>query len=131
MLSAGCAFAPQSNVCDTDQPSLICEKIPNPEQADLALQIVNVRSLKENAYDANQALEFLDKCEAYIDEAVTYGDVSKWIASELDEVDLEILILSNYLGVFDVASPIYDYDRMLLKEHIQRQKELIVMYMER
>lgn len=130
LFSIGCAHMQPSSVCDTDKQSLICEKIPQPEHADIALQLVNVRALKNDQYTAQEVLDFLNTCEAFLEEDITYGKFVKWLGAYVEDVELEVVILSNYLSVLKVDTPISEYDRMLLQEHIERQKEVVQMYME-
>lgn len=130
LFTVGCAYMQPSSVCDTDERSLICEKIPQPEHADIALQLVNVRALKNDYYSAQKVLKFFDMCESFLEKDVTYGVFVKWLGSYIEDVELEVVILSNYLNVLKVDIPISDYDRMLLQEHIERQKEIVQMYME-
>ena len=125
-----CAFTPNKDgVCDTEEPSLICEKIPEPEAADILLQLANLEALKNDAYTGKQALEFLDQCDKFITEVNTYADLADWLSTKVENIDAEIIILSGYLKVLDKKLPIYDYDRMLLKQHIEHQRKVLALHM--
>lgn len=122
---------PESSVCQTEEKSLICEKIHNPEQADLLLQIANVEALKNEVYTAEQAISFLNEAEVFLQEVRTYPALAQWLASNIKEYQLEALVLSGYMTTFqNVDLPIYDFDRHLLLEHIKRQKRLVQNYLE-
>lgn len=132
LLAAGCALTKKdrSEVCPKDADSVICESIPDPGRADILLQLANVRLLKEDQYNAEQALDFLTQCEKLIDETETYQDVARQLSRHLNEYKLEILILSGYIDTLDVDLPVSEYDRELLRAHIDRQKQLIESYAE-
>lgn len=125
----GCAFTQNKDgVCDTEKPSLICEKIPEPEAADILLQLANLEALKSDSYSATQAEEFLAECETFIDEVETYADLANWLSLRVKNIEAEIIILSGYLKVLDKELSIYDYDRMLLKKHIEHQRKVLALY---
>lgn len=127
----GCSYIQTSKVCETEQKSLICEKIPHPEQAGILLQIANITALKKDAYSAEQAFKFLDDVESFLKEADTYGNACRWIANEMDKYDLEVLILSGYIDILNIPETITEYDRELLLKHIERQRALIKTYVEK
>lgn len=131
LVFVGCAHMEKSSVCDTEQESLICEKIPQPEHSDILLQLANVRMLKNEVYIAEDALDFLEMCKSFLtEEEVSYGGLAQWLATKMDDYSLEVLVLSGYVDTFKSPQMITDYDRSLLLKHIERQKNLIKVYME-
>lgn len=126
----GCAFLPNKDgVCDTEKPSLICEKVPEPEAADILLQLANLEALKNDSYTGAQATEFLNECETFLNEVETYAGLADWLSMKVKNIDAEIIILSGYLQVLDKELPIYEYDRMLLKKHIEHQRKVLALHM--
>jgi len=129
VVGMGCSSMQPSPVCENEKNSLICEKIPQPKHADILLQLGNLRAIKEDVYSGKQAINFLEKCEGIISEQKTYKDLTQKLISQIDEVDVEIIVLSNYLNKLKVDLPISDFDRNLLKQHIAHQKRIIELYM--
>lgn len=130
ILLAGCASMPQSKVCETGEPSLICETIPSPETADILLQIANLEAVKHDVYTGEQAIRFLEDCESFLVSVDTYGDLCRWLAVKVNKLNIEILVLSGYLDTLNVAMPISNYDRGLLQNHIDQQRNVLLLYME-
>lgn len=127
----GCAHMEKSSVCDTEQESLICDKIPQPENADILLQLANVQMLKEEAYSAEDALNFLDMCESFLsEETVTYAGMVRWLSTKMEDYSLEIFVLSGYVETLQIPQTLTDFDRNLLLSHIEHQRNLIKAYME-
>lgn len=132
LLSVGCAHMQPSSVCDTEQESLICENIPQPENADILLQLANARLLKSETYSAEEALNFLDMCESFLTkDAVSYEGLAQWLVTKMDEYSLEVFVLSGYVSTIRSPQMISDYDRQLLLKHIEHQRNLIKTYQEK
>lgn len=129
IVGVGCSGMQPSQVCKTEEPSVICEKIPQPEHADIILQIGNLRAIKGDIYSGKEAIAFLEKCEAILSEQKTYKDLTQKLVAEINEVDIEIIVLSEYVNKLKVDLPISDFDRNLLKQHIENQKKIIKLYM--
>lgn len=125
-----CASMQPSQICETDQPSVICKELQQPEHTDILLQLANVRMLKNDVYSGQQALEFLDFCTEIVNGSSTYLDLTQYVSRIAQEYQLEVIVLSTYINNLSVDLPITEYDRNLLLAHIAHQKKMVKMYME-
>jgi len=133
ILAVGCAggVQPTISVCDDPErgPSFICEKFRDVgvrvEDADLILQMVNLRLIKEDVYSKEQVLKFLDICEAWLTEgSISYRSFGAR-AIEMAGDYPELIVLSRYVGMLNSTKFISLFDRQLLLAHIEHQRELL------
>lgn len=136
MMVAGCAglqFGPEPVCKSAPECSLICAAIPDPENQDLLIQLVNDELLYQDVYTASAAIAFLDKLESIIVNATTYAGLVAMVDAELnllpDRIRNKFYILSRFSAVLSKEIPICDFDRELLRKSIQNQKDVALKYL--
>lgn len=136
MMVAGCAGLQLGlePVCKSaPECSLICATIPDPENQDLLIQLVNDELLYQDVYTASAAIAFLDKLESIIVNATTYAGLVAMVDTELnllpDRIRNKFYILSRCSLVLSKEIPICDFDRELLRKGIQNQKDVALKYL--
>lgn len=115
--------------------SLILEKIPNPAQASLLVQLTNLEMLKHsNLYSPEDVLTFLDNVELMLTHDIQWITIFDYILNEAadfnSKIEEEVILLSNYFIVLYVETPISECDKALLNRHIEKQRKLIHQVME-
>jgi len=115
--------------------SVICEKLSaigiSVYDANLLFKLVNLELVKQGAYAKQDCLVFLDNVESILDSA-TYNDVAAYIIMEATDLKTkygaEIILLMDYFNRFEgVKIPITEFDKGLLKEHINQQRQILGM----
>jgi len=115
--------------------SVICEKLAaigiSVYDANLLFKLANLELVKQGAYAKEDCLTFLDNVESIIDSA-TYNDVAAYIVMEATDLKTkygaEIILLMDYFNRFEgIALPITEFDKKLLKEHINQQRQTLGM----
>ena len=135
-LICGCGIMTQSQVCEeAPANSLICRLIPNPEVADIALQLINLELLKNNAVAAEDVMAFFDYLEGAVDNSGTYALLASYIISKTEDlaksIGEEVVIASGLIVPFiQKEILISDFDRKLIRIHIARQKTIIERYID-
>ena len=127
MYFIGCGLMQtKPSICDGITDSLICERIPNPQVADVLLQVGNLALINEGVYSKEETLEFLADAEKYIEQAATYAGVVKFIAGKLKLIPPELMALAQSMESFrNVVVPITDTDRRFLLAHIAHQRAVV------
>lgn len=133
----GCARfgTPKEDVCTRleAKDSAICyafnEMGVSVRDANLLFKFVNLELLKDDAYTKAQCLEFLDRIEGMLD-TETYNNITNEIlfATEFlnGKYGIELMLLSEYFDLFKgVNLKINEFDKYLLKEHINQQRKLV------
>ena len=122
-----------SQVCtEAPENSLICKYIPNPESADILLQLVFYELLKQNPSAKGEVAKVLDEATTNLStESLLWTDIVAWVVSRSDYLKDnfggEFVILSAYAGVLNRPVPITEFDKNLLKIHLERQKGILKM----
>ena len=136
LMVAGCAGLQLglNPVCESaPECSLICAAVPDPENQDLLIQLVNDELLYQDVYTAADAIAFLDKLESIIANATTYAGLVAMVDAELnllpDRIRNKFYILSKCSLVLSREIPICDFDRDLLQKGIQNQKDVALKYL--
>ena len=136
LMVAGCAglqFGLEPVCGSAPECSLICATIPDPENQDLLIQLVNDELLYQDVYTAADAVAFLDKLESIIVNATTYAGLVVAVDAELnilpDRIRNKFYILSKCSLVLSKEIPICDFDRDLLRKGIQNQKDVALKYL--
>ena len=115
--------------------SVICEKLSaigiSVYDANLLFKLVNLELVKQGAYAKSDCEWFLNNVESIIDTA-TYNDVAAYIIMEATDLKTkygaEIILLMDYFNRFEgVKIPITEFDKGLLKEHINQQRQILGM----
>jgi len=128
-----CSFVQTSSVCETaPEDSLICQYIPNPESADILMQLAAYELLKANPQAKEAVSEILDHAFSNLDqEVLIWSDIVMWVVAQSDYLKAnfggEIVILSGYATVLNYSVPISNFDKNLLKIHIERLKKVVAM----
>jgi hypothetical protein len=151
-ICAGCTTGPEgqvslpivlddSSICDAAlhpeaECSLICRHVPNPEFADLALQLANLEALERSAYTRKEAEGFFAETEEAIRSAKSLSEVTRYLMRRVPELreklGRRVVFLSNYLETpaFKSELPICPYDRALLLAHIDHQRSQVLSLFE-
>jgi len=109
------------------EQSVLYDKIPNLKEVDLLLKIGVIEVVKKKPQLKTSILNGLNELDRLLSSPVppTYVDllavVTKDIAWINDQAGIEILILSEYAGVFSQPIQIFPCDISLLREHIKKQ----------
>lgn len=128
-----CSFLQPAEIPEGCENSFIINKIPNYREVDVLFQLANVQGIRQDLYTREQALKFLDDCEAML-ESTTYSDLAIFVIAKIkwlnEHAGVEVLILSQYVtDAFNEPLPLDACDIDLLKKHIQKQRTLIKMLM--
>ena len=99
--------------------------------ANMLFKFANLELIRNEVYSKENALTFLQDVEAILNSS-TYQGLAKYLirtTSELTtEYNVQIILLSEYFNEFvDIPIPISEFDIYLLKEHINQQKNLVLM----
>jgi hypothetical protein len=136
LMVAGCAglqFGLEPVCKSAPECSLICAAIPDPENQDLLIQLVNDELLYQDVYTAADAIAFLDKLNFIIVNATSYAGLISAVDAELnilpDRIRNKFYILSRCSLVLSKEIPICDFDRELLQKGIQNQKDVALKYL--
>ena len=136
LMVAGCAglqFGLEPVCKSAPECSLICAAIPDPENQDLLIQLVNDELLYQDVYTAADAIAFLDKLNFIIVNATSYAGLISAVDAELnilpDRIRNKFYILSRCSLVLSKEIPICDFDRDLLQKGIQNQKDVALKYL--
>jgi len=136
LMVAGCAglqFGLEPVCKSAPECSLICAAIPDPENQDLLIQLVNDELLYQDVYTAADAIAFLDKLNFIIVNATSYAGLISAVDAELnilpDRIRNKFYILSRCSLVLSKEIPICDFDRDLLRKGIQNQKDVALKYL--
>lgn len=136
MTVAGCAGLQLGlePVCKSaPECSLICATIPDPENQDLLIQLVNDELMYQDVYTAADAIAFLDKLNFIVVNATSYAELISAVDTELnllpDRIRNKFYILSRCSLVLSKEIPICDFDRELLRKGIQNQKDVALKYL--
>lgn len=129
---SGCAgmnlFGGESKLCE-NADSLICQRLGDPEKADLFLQITAYALVDSKTLKKDQVLAFFDKAEALIDNGVTFAELVAFVAKETEWINSHhgaaIIVLSQYAGLLSDPVMISEFDQNLIKIHLNRQRLLL------
>ena len=99
--------------------------------ANLLFKFANLELIKEGVYSKESALAFFEKVERLIN-TMTYQGLAEYLiitTTKLNsDYNVEIILLSEYFNMFvGVPLPIVEFDKYLLKGHIQQQRRLVLM----
>ena len=115
--------------------SVICAKLQDMGMsvydANLIFKLANLELVKQGAYAKEDCEWFLDNVESILDTA-TYNDVVAYIVMEAGNLQTkygaEIILLMDYFNRFEgVKIPITEFDKGLLREHINQQRQILGM----
>ncbi len=123
ILCTGCSgLSGKPTVCNGHPESIICKYIKDPKVADIAIRLINITAIKNDAYKADEAEKVLNKIRDFINAVNTYKDIADYIVRNVDRVNdkigAEYFIISDYLILFDQPVEIQPYDIHLLTSHI-------------
>jgi hypothetical protein len=110
--------------------SLILEKIPNPGQASLLLQLTNLEMLKHSElYSPTDVLTFIDNVELMLESSPQWTTLFDYVLDETAEFNTtvgdEIILISNHFISLYVDVPISKCDKALLLRHLTKQRKLV------
>jgi hypothetical protein len=143
LVMAGCATTP-SNLCIVPEAkdSVICELAgklkTTPEAISQTLKITNIVAMETNVYTAQQADKFVDRMIEEIqgmrDLEITYIGLVRYIDGEVSLLPPRVQVVFEVMGdsgltTQEIKMPLTPYDFELLLRHLQKQKELIKMYL--
>jgi len=115
--------------------SVICAKLQavgvSVYDANLIFKLANLELVRQGAYAKEDCLKFLDNVESVLDFA-TYNDVVAYIIMEASDLETkygaEVILLMDYFNRFEgVKIPITEFDKGLLREHINQQRQILGM----
>ena len=115
--------------------SVICDKLSSlgvsVYDANLLFKLANLELIRQGAYAKEDCEKFLDNVESIIDSA-TYNDVAAYIIMEAADLKTkygaELILLMDYFNRFEgIKIPITDFDKGLLREHINQQRQTLGM----
>jgi hypothetical protein len=144
LIMAACATTSQLCAVPEAQNSVVCElsaKLKTtPEMISQSLQVANLGALASDVYTAQQADEFVDKIITDIQDIqkmgkeISYLDAINYIDGKLNLLPTKIkavfvLIDTAGLTTQGIKQPLTDYDFDLIIRHLQKQKELIKIYL--
>ena len=142
MVMSGCAS--NSMLCTVPEAtdSVICNlstKLKTtPGVISQTLQVANLGALEANIYTARQADKFIDTLIADIQgikgKEITYLDAVNYINDKFNVLPPRIqavFIIINPAGLASqtIKMPLTNYDFELLLRHLQKQKDIIKMYL--
>jgi hypothetical protein len=126
----GCiTLKPENRACSNiEGPSLLCEYLNNhPEELDTLLIITNYGMIARGVYEPDQAIAVIESLELFIaTPTLTWRELNFILSEALQEVAPLMFVLSPHLANFNIDSPLYEADRMMLLSHLGRQKALLV-----
>jgi hypothetical protein len=145
LMMAGCATTP-SQLCIVPEAkdSVICELAgklkTTPEAISQTLKITNIVAMETNVYTAQQADKFVDRMIEEIQgirdlgSEITYIGLVRYIDGEVSLLPPRVQVVFEVMGdsgltTQEIKMPLTPYDFELLLRHLQKQKELIKMYL--
>lgn len=144
LIMAGCGT--KSVICDVPeaQNSVICalsQKMnTSPEMISQSLLVANFGALEADLYTARQANEFVDRIINDIEElralgkTISYIGAINYIDGKLKALPVKVkavFVMVNPVGLADknIKMPLTDYDFELLLRHLNKQKQIIQVYL--
>lgn len=127
--SFGCStLNAKPSYCDGVIDSIICDRIPNPQVADIAIQVGSMLAIKEGVYDKIEFLQFLDETKLFLEKVVTYAELYRYLSAKLKIIPPELAVLSENMNVFrGVLVPISLTDRNFFLAHIEHVRLAVSM----
>jgi len=141
----GCGLG-TSNLCvgPKAEDSIVCKLADRlhttPEVMSQSLIVANFGALEADLYTASQAEKFLDEIQADLEKLketgkeVTYTEIIKYMNSKYNLLPKKVqavFVLIDPAGLTgqSIKIPLSAYDIDLLLTHIEKQKQLIVIYL--
>ena len=117
----GCATLTQKpSICEGVTDSLICDRISNPQLADILLQVGSLELIENGTYSKAEVMEFLNDVEQFVKNATTYGGIVRFVMARLKTVPPKLMVLSQAMISFeDVLVPITATDRGFILASIE------------
>ena len=118
--------------------SVICAKLSSlgvsVYDANLIFKLANLELVRQGAYAKEDCEFFLNSVEAFLDIA-TYDVVVSYIIFKATDLKTkygaEVILLMDYFNRFEgVDIPITEFDKGLLREHIDQQRQILGMLTE-
>jgi hypothetical protein len=117
--------------CTPESKSIILERIPNPKEASLVLQLANLQSLKRHVYGVNDAAKLIDLIEEKLDHGITYAELVGYVFREVAKLEkqygAEIFLMSQYLEIINAPLPISPCDVALIRAHLDQQRKVLML----
>lgn len=144
MLLTGCATTSQLCLVPEAENSVICKlskKVKTtPEAISQTLKVANIIAMETNVYTAQQADKFIDRLIEEVQNMqnlgseVTYMNIVKYIDGEFSLLPPKVQVVFEVMNTEGLLSqtiemPLTQYDFELLLRHLQKQKELIKIYL--
>jgi hypothetical protein len=127
---AGKQWTPPAE-CEGDVFSIILERIPNPKEASLVLQLANLQLLKKHAYGVEDAKGVLDMVDALLNRPITYLDLYAYVASQFGQINskygAEIFLISQYMELASEPIQISSCDKALIRAHLAKQRTVLML----
>lgn len=139
-----CACSTTSNLCPAPdgQASVICslsgQMNTSPEAISTTLQVANVMALEKSLYKAQEAEEFIDNIIQDLKnikgKSITYAEALDYINDKFKVLSPEIqavfiIVDPAGLATKEIKIPLSDYDINLLIKHLEKQKQIVQVYM--
>ena len=117
--------------CEGVTDSLICAKIPNPQVADLAIQLGSIQVIKEGVYSKAEFLEFLTNARKFVEQVTTYDGIFRYLNDKLKVIPPELVVLSQGMISFEgVLVPVTSTDRGFILAHIDHVTAAVMLVKE-
>jgi len=114
-------------ICENRVDSYICQVFPNPLAVDLILRFANVEAIKNDVYTKEQAVAAINNLETLIKNSHSFLDFFLIAQNYVGNMGPEIFILADSFSSFNRPIPISEFDKYLLLEHLNRQKQIILL----
>ena len=139
MFMSGCIFSlqPQPSVCEKPEAegSVICGMASRmgttPETLDKIIRLATALKLDKDPTQAVKAMDYLEKLDKYLKgEIITYDGLAKILKGKPTTFVVSQEILDSFGGLKiapDILMPISEFDQSLLRIHIEKQKQLLLV----
>ena len=110
----------------------------SPEAISTTLQVANVMALEKSLYKAQEAEEFIDNIIQDLKnikgKSITYAEALDYINDKFKVLSPEIqavfiIVDPAGLATKEIKIPLSDYDINLLIKHLEKQKQIVQVYM--
>jgi hypothetical protein len=125
----------KAEVCEKGEDSVILDLIPNASMVDVVLKAGNYAALKNECYTRQQIEKVFDECEKYLenyDTEITGTQVVAYISKKVkwvrENVDQDILFISQYATNIDVPRIFTTCDRRILLKEITKHREQVLVF---
>jgi len=137
-LFAGCVtFKVKDDQCMRVEASdsIICMGLAkmniSARDANLLFKFANLEMIKTGVYSKEDALKLFNHIEKVIN-IMTYQQLAEYLILTTKSINadysMEMILVSEYFSMFEeIPIPISEFDKYLLKGHIQEQRRLVLM----